>query len=419
MRKVLLFLLALTVLPLCAQTEVNTFFSGANEGITYCLPDTRIDITVKAACITRTPGEFNRYAERYLRVNNAITEAATLWEIIEADVTTSGKPNSEKMYTVKLNNSSACNINLCNNGIIKSINIKEQEESTACTDVSVTSGNHIDATQFMTEEMLQATSTAKLAELTAKEIYAIRESKLAITRGLSENMPKDGQSMQLVLNELDRQEKALTELFTGRISTGVMNDLERVTKQAYGMIAYAGMGDKLPNLCYYNTQEQFQKPYSEKTAELIDNEVKALIAEQYERAKRMLLQYKDGHRQLAELLMEREVIFAEDAERIFGKRPWASRSEEILEPAQEETKVEEAKPAKEETTLQAVEPNDTEGKNDQYQPNNPSGHKSKETSTLSEAPEYSKPTKPKTERTRKPKNDNLFDGFDFDQEKEE
>jgi cell division protease FtsH len=185
------------------------------------------------------------------------------------------------------------------------------------------------------------------------------------------------------------------------------------------MIAYAGMGDKLPNLCYYNTQEQFQKPYSEKTAELIDNEVKALIAEQYERAKRMLLQYKDGHRQLAELLMEREVIFAEDAERIFGKRPWASRSEEILEPAQEEIKVEEAKPAKEETTLQATEPNDTEGKNDQYQPNNPSDHKSKETSTLSEAPEYSKPTKPKTERTRKPKNDNLFDGFDFDQEKEE
>lgn len=219
MRKVLLFLLALTVLPLCAQTEVNTFFSGANEGITYCLPDTRIDITVKAACITRTPGEFNRYAERYLRVNNAITEAATLWEIIEADVTTSGKPNSEKMYTVKLNNSSACNINLCNNGIIKSINIKEQEEPTATVDVAVSSGNHIDATQFMTEEMLQATSTAKLAELTAKEIYAIRESKLAITRGLSENMPKDGQSMQLVLNELDRQEKALTELFTGRIDT--------------------------------------------------------------------------------------------------------------------------------------------------------------------------------------------------------
>ena len=129
--------------------------------------------------------------------------------------------------------------------------------------------------------------------------------------------------------------RAAEELFTGRISTGAMNDLERVTKQAYGMIAYAGMGDKLPNLCYYNSQEQFQKPYSEKTAELIDNEVKNLIAEQYERAKRMLMEHRDGHRQLAELLMEREVIFAEDAERIFGKRPWASRSEEIFEKNEE------------------------------------------------------------------------------------
>lgn len=219
MRKVLLFLLALTVLPLFAQTEVSTFFSGTNEGITYCLPDTRIEITVKAACITRTPGEFNRYAERYLRVNNAITEAASLWEITEASVSTSGKPNNEKMYTIKMNSSSACNINLCNNGIIKSINIKELEEATENAAVAVAAVKHIDATQYMTEEMLQATSTAKLAELTAKEIYTIRESKLAITRGLSENMPKDGQSMLLVLNELDRQEKALTELFTGRADT--------------------------------------------------------------------------------------------------------------------------------------------------------------------------------------------------------
>lgn len=219
MRKILLFLVTLTALPLFAQTEVNTFFSGTNEGITYCLPDTRIEITVNAACITRTPGEFNRYAERYLRVNNAITEAASLWEITDACITTCGKPNTEKMYTVKLNNSSACNINLGKDGIIKSINIKEEKEELHNNTVATAAKNHIDATQYMTEEMLQATSTAKLAELTAKEIYAIRESKLAITRGLSENMPKDGQSMQLVLKELDRQEKALTELFIGRTDT--------------------------------------------------------------------------------------------------------------------------------------------------------------------------------------------------------
>ena len=219
MRKILLFLATFTILPIVAQTEVNSFFSGANEGITYCLPDTRIEIKVNAACITHTPGEFNRYAERYLRINNAITEAASHWVMGDVNITTSGNPNSEKMYTIRTSSTSP-NISLCNNGIIKGINIKEEEKSVKDGQAQTKStSSHIDATQYMTEEMLQATSTAKLAELTAKEIYAIRESKLAITRGQAESMPKDGQSMQLVLEELNRQEKALTELFTGRTDT--------------------------------------------------------------------------------------------------------------------------------------------------------------------------------------------------------
>ena len=125
--------------------------------------------------------------------------------------------------------------------------------------------------------------------------------------------------------------RAAEELCTGRISTGAMNDLETVTKRSYGMIAYAGMSDSLPNLCYYNNDEySFSKPYSEHTAELIDEEVKKLIAEQYARAKQILLEHKDGHEQLAQLLIDREVIYAEDVERIFGKRPWISRTDEIL-----------------------------------------------------------------------------------------
>ena len=125
--------------------------------------------------------------------------------------------------------------------------------------------------------------------------------------------------------------RAAEDVFIGHISTGAMNDLERVTKQAYGMIAYAGMSNKLPNLCYYNNDEySFNKPYSEHTAELIDKEVQIMINEQYERAKSLLKEHEEGHHQLAELLIEKEVIFAEDVERIFGKRPWASRSEEIM-----------------------------------------------------------------------------------------
>lgn len=220
MRKIPLFLATFfTILPIVAQTEVNSFFSGANEGITYCLPDTRIEITVNAACITQTPGEFNRYAERYLRINNAIAEVSSHWVMGDVNITTNGQPNSEKMYTIKINNSTASNINLCNNGIIKGINTKEEEDIKSEQTYTKGASSHIDATQYMTEEMLQATSTAKLAELTAKEIYAIRESKLAITRGQAENMPKDGQSMQLVLDELNRQELALTELFIGHTDT--------------------------------------------------------------------------------------------------------------------------------------------------------------------------------------------------------
>lgn len=126
--------------------------------------------------------------------------------------------------------------------------------------------------------------------------------------------------------------RAAEELFTGHISTGAMNDLERATKSAFGMIAYAGMSDKLPNICYYNNQEnQFQHPYSETTAKIMDDEVLKMINEQYDRAKRILTEHQKGHEELANLLITREVIFAEDVERIFGKRPWVSRSQEIFD----------------------------------------------------------------------------------------
>lgn len=162
--------------------------------------------------------------------------------------------------------------------------------------------------------------------------------------------------------------RAAEELFTGHISTGAMNDLERVTKQSYGMIAYAGMSDRLPNLCYYSNEEYaFSKPYSERTAELIDEEVKRMVNEQYDRAKALLMEHQEGHNELARLLMEKEVIFAEDVERIFGKRPWASRSEEIMaveaagsatekaETTVENQPVDETKPDSTETETEAKE----------------------------------------------------------------
>jgi cell division protease FtsH len=133
--------------------------------------------------------------------------------------------------------------------------------------------------------------------------------------------------------------RAAEELFLGKISTGASNDLERVTKQAYAMVVYFGMSDKLPNLNYYDSSGQdwgLTKPYSEETAKLIDHEIQRIVNEQYDRAKQILSEHAEGHNRLAKVLLEREVIYAEDVKEIFGKRAWGSRSEEILEQQEKE-----------------------------------------------------------------------------------
>ena len=126
--------------------------------------------------------------------------------------------------------------------------------------------------------------------------------------------------------------RAAEELFIGQISSGAANDLERVTKQAYAMVAYYGMSKRLPNVCYYDSTGQeygFSKPYSDERARIIDEEVSALIAEQYERAKTLLQTYADGHGLLTQRLEEKEVIFTEDVIEIFGERKWTSRNDEL------------------------------------------------------------------------------------------
>lgn len=135
--------------------------------------------------------------------------------------------------------------------------------------------------------------------------------------------------------------RAAEEMFIGTVSTGAANDLERVTKQAYAMVVYYGMSNLLPNVCYYDSTGQdymFSKPYSEDRAEIIDKEVSRIIQEQYQRAKDILKQYAEGHAKLADTLLKNEVIFAEDAERIFGKRQWTSRTDEILASRESEDK---------------------------------------------------------------------------------
>jgi len=148
--------------------------------------------------------------------------------------------------------------------------------------------------------------------------------------------------------------RAAEDLIFKKVSSGAQNDLEKVTKQAHAMVSYFGMSEKVGNVSYYDSTGQseysFTKPYSEKTAELIDEEVKALIDTQYLRAKKILKDHAEGHKKLAELLLDREVIFSEDLEEIFGKRPWESR---IIDPENGQVdKKEESAKAPEETEVE-------------------------------------------------------------------
>ena len=132
--------------------------------------------------------------------------------------------------------------------------------------------------------------------------------------------------------------RAAEEVCYGKVSTGALNDLERATKMAYSMVVYYGMSDKLKNISFYDSSQAdytFTKPYSDKTAEIIDAEMQAIVTEQYERAKSIISANREKHQALADLLVDNEVIFAEDVENIFGKRPWISRMDELMHENQE------------------------------------------------------------------------------------
>lgn len=164
--------------------------------------------------------------------------------------------------------------------------------------------------------------------------------------------------------------RAAEEVFLGRISTGAANDLERITKLAYAMVVYYGMSDKMPNVNYFEMQNEgwgMTKPYSDDTAELIDHEVQDLIAGQYERAKQILNQYADGHHRLAEMLLEREVIFTEDVEAIFGKRPWISRTDELMTNPERKKAVPEIKAVEDAPTEATPEPSNSNSASEEVQ----------------------------------------------------
>ncbi len=210
----LIVIAMLAAAPMYAQ-DIVPYVPGENEGIVYFLPKTMMEINVIATKVTYTPGDFCQYANRYLRMNHVTSQPESYWKFKQIEVRGTGVPDSTKAYIMKLSDKSvASNIEVTDKRLIRAINtnLPAKEEKTYKLEKSEPNEN---ARQYMTEEILMAGSTAKMAELTAKEIYNIRESKNLILRGQADTMPKDGASLKLIIDNLDKQEKALTEMFTG------------------------------------------------------------------------------------------------------------------------------------------------------------------------------------------------------------
>ena len=202
-----------------AQTDVTTgIMRGKDYGVTYLLPRTEIEIVVEATKHTYMPGEFCKYADRYLRMNNVSADPEIYWTIDKLQTRVTGVPDKDNVYFVKLKDKTVAPLmELTEDGIVRSINMPLSGRTVPATKITATAQEIIDPRRFLTEEILMASSRAKMAELVAKEIYNIRESKNALLRGEADNMPQDGAQLKIMLDNLNLQERAMTEMFSGTL----------------------------------------------------------------------------------------------------------------------------------------------------------------------------------------------------------
>ncbi len=202
-----------------AQTEVvQGVMRGKDYGVTYALPKSMIEVEAKVNKVKYYPGELAKYANRYLRLNDVSTEAAEYYELISLGVRSVGVADKDNIYFIKMKDKTVAPlVELTDDGVIKSINVPIRKETANETNAPVSKERKaLNPHDFLTEDILMANSSAKVAELVAKEIYNIRDSKNALVRGQADFMPNDGEQMRIMLETLEDQEKALTELFTGK-----------------------------------------------------------------------------------------------------------------------------------------------------------------------------------------------------------
>lgn len=217
-KTVLLFACLVYSIGHSAQTQIEKFVPGSTlEGVSYFLPRTALRVVVKAEKKTVTPGEFNMYAFKYMRIQNVPVQASTTWSVKEINVFPYGLPDKDKAYSLKLKSRTVAPlVSLSHDGLLLGINTEVSEEQLPPIPENrlIQKGISLEDTRrYMNREMLQAGSAAKMAELAAREIYDIRESRDALVRGEADNSPKDGEQLKLMLDNLDEQQRVLGSLF--------------------------------------------------------------------------------------------------------------------------------------------------------------------------------------------------------------
>ncbi len=204
-----------------AQTEVEPFVPGSTlEGVTYYLPRTAFRVTVICEKTTTRPGDFCKYADRYLRLQNVPTEGSVRWNLKSITLEPYGKPDKNKAYSIRIKSKTVAPlVGLSRDGLLLSINCDANESFLPDLPKPEKGQAPENPRSYMTQEILSAGSTAKMAELCAQEIYDIRDSKNSLIRGEADNTPKDGAQLKLMLDQLDKQASVLESLFAGTTQT--------------------------------------------------------------------------------------------------------------------------------------------------------------------------------------------------------
>ena len=326
-------------------TEMDGF--GSNSGVIILAATNRADILDKALL---RAGRFDR--QIYVELPE-LTDRKEIFQVHLRDVKTDGSVDIDLLSRQTPGFSGADIANVCNEAALIAARRKKQavQRQDFMDAIDRIVGGLEKKSKVITEEERRSIAVHEAGHATVSWHLQYANPLIKVTivprgkaLGAAWYMPEERQiePKQALLDEICGllAGRMAEEMFLGYVDTGALNDLERVTKLAYAMVTYYGMSDVLPNISYYDSSGQeygFTKPYSEARAQAIDAEVQAIIDSQYQRARQILEQYKDGHHALADLLLQREVIYTEDAERIFGKRQWLSRTDEIIK-ANEEAK---------------------------------------------------------------------------------